>query len=64
MKPCRAGASNVPRQETAVSVTEHFISDGLRSFVDDCVVPALVERFLRSRQLPQLVTSEHNVDQP
>jgi hypothetical protein len=57
--------SRVLRQESAVIVNDDLISDGvLRSFVDDCVVPALVERFLRSRRLPELVTSEHNVNQP
>jgi hypothetical protein len=42
-----------------------FSDKGLRQFANECIVPALVEVFLRSQQtLRDPVDSAHNVDQP
>lgn len=57
-----AGVRAEPRLEIAAGT---FLDEALLQLVEDCVVPTLVERFLRQRvNLPELVTCEHNVDQP
>jgi hypothetical protein len=50
-----------PKLEIA---TETFSKELVLQLVDDCIVPALVDEFLRRRMnLPDLSGREHNVDQ-
>jgi hypothetical protein len=53
------------RVEPRLSITDGtFSSQGLFQFANECIVPALVEDFLRSRlNLRDLVDTAHNVDQ-
>ena len=51
-----------PKLEVA---TATFSRGVVLQIVDDCVVPALVEAFLRTRiNLPAFLGREHNGDQP
>jgi hypothetical protein len=41
-----------------------FSEEALLHFAENCIVPALVEQFLRARfNLPGSIRREHNVDQ-
>ena len=53
------------RTETTLEIVDGtFSNKAAHQFIDDCIVPALVEGFLRSRlNLPDLVDTAHNVDQ-
>lgn len=63
--PSAAQVSKSLRSDTRVEIVgEAFPERKLLQFVDDCIVPALVEQFLRSRvNLSGSIGSEHNVDQ-
>ena len=52
-------------QETDLEIAfGTFSQTDMMKFVDDCIVPALVERFLRQNtNLPAFGASRHNVDQ-
>lgn len=53
-----------PRPRTDLNVVAGTFSKGtLTAIIDECVVPMLLERFLRKRiALPVSSTDEHNVD--
>jgi hypothetical protein len=63
-------ARQKPRPRSALDpkleITGRTFSDEIvMHLVDDWIVPALVEEFLRCRMnLPELAGREHNVDQP
>ena len=60
----RQRATARSRSETTLEITAGTFEEGLKQFVEACIVPALVESFLRTRtNLPEFVTPEHNVDQ-
>ena len=54
------------RSETTLQIAAGtFREEAFLQIIEDCIVPALVESFLRSRtNLPEFATCEHNVHQP
>jgi hypothetical protein len=63
-KPLNKSAARL-RAEPQLQILEGtFCDDALRNFVSDCIVPALVDSFLRSRlSLQDSIGHAHNVDQ-